>query len=74
LGESTPEATTPVPVKLSTIELFIPFEVVAIESLPLKFPPPVGANVIVAEAVFPTCKVSGRLRLLMENPAPLIVA
>ena len=48
--------------------------VVAKVTLPLKFPAPVGANVIVSEVDDPGIRVSGRARLLIENPAPLIVA
>ena len=54
--------------------LFTWFAVVANVTLPLKFPLPVGANVIVADAAFPAFSVSGRARLLIENPAPLSVA
>ena len=54
--------------------LFAWFAVAANVTLPLKLPFPVGANVIVAEVVFPACSVSGRARLLIENPAPLNVA
>ena len=54
--------------------LFTWLAVVANVTLPLKFPLPVGANVIVAEVAFPACSVSGRARLLIENPAPLSVA
>jgi len=53
LGESTPAVTpvpVPVPERLSTTVLFVWFAVVAKVTLPLKFPAPVGANVIVAEA------------------------
>lgn len=54
--------------------LFCWSDVVAKVTLPLKAPVPVGANVIVTEAVPPECKVSGKERLLIENPAPLKVA
>ena len=77
LGESTPAVTpvpVPVPERLSTTVLFVWFAVVAKVTLPLKFPAPVGANVIVAEAELPALIVSGRARLLIENPAPLNVA
>ena len=50
------------------------FVLVVNVALPLKVPAPGGANVIVAEAAFPACTVSGRTRLLIENPAPLSVA
>lgn len=50
------------------------FVLVVNVALPLKVPAPGGANVIVAEAAFPACTVSGRTRLLIENPAPLNVA
>ena len=73
LGESVP-AATPVPVKGSTTVLFVWFEVVAKVTLPLKLPAPVGANVIVAVVDAPALIVSGRARLLIENPAPLMVA
>jgi hypothetical protein len=43
-------------------------------TLPVKFPPPVGANVTLSDALFPACNVSGVERLLVENPAPLKVA
>lgn len=43
-------------------------------TLPVKFPVAVGANVTFSEAVPPACSVSGRARLLVENPAPLKVA
>jgi hypothetical protein len=49
-------------------------EVVSNVTLPLKSPLPVGANVMVAEVESPECRVSGRDRLLKENPAPLSVA
>lgn len=54
--------------------LFTWFAEVANVTLPLKFRLPVGANVIVADAAFPAFSVSGRARLLIENPAPLSVA
>ena len=78
LGVRVP-AESPVPEKLSTTVLFFCFPffssaVIANETLPLKFPLPVGANVIAVEVPFPACTVSGRARLLIENPAPLIVA
>jgi len=73
LGESVP-AATPSPEKGSTTVLFTWLAVVANVALPLKFPVPVGANVIVVEVAFPACSVSGRARLLIENPAPLSVA
>jgi hypothetical protein len=63
-----------VPERLSTTELFVWSAVVAKVTLPLKFPVPVGANVIVADVDDPAFSVSGRARLLIENPAPLIVA
>lgn len=50
------------------------FAEVANVTLPLKLPLPVGANVIVADAVLPAFSVSGRARLPIENPAPLSVA
>ena len=43
-------------------------------TLPVKLPAPVGANVTLSEAVPPACSVSGRDRLLVENPVPLKVA
>jgi len=43
-------------------------------TLPLKFPVPVGAKVIVVEVDVPAFSVSGRERLLIVNPAPLKVA
>jgi len=73
LGESVPGAT-PSPEKGSTTVLFTWFAVVANVTLPLKFPLPVGAKVIVAEVASPAFSVSGRARLLIENPAPLSVA
>ena len=73
LGESVPEAI-PVPVKESTTWLFDWFEVMANVTVPLKLPVPVGAKVMVAEADDPAWMVSGKARLLMANPAPLIVA
>lgn len=73
LGESVP-GVTPVPVKETATLLFVPFEVVAKVTLPLKFPVPVGANVIVVEVDVPALSVSGRERLLIVNPAPLKVA
>ncbi len=73
LGVSVP-AVTPAPEKLSTTLLFTESEVVANVTLPLKFPIPVGANVIVVEVDVPAVNVSGRSRLLIENPAPLNVA
>ncbi len=54
--------------------LFVWFEVVAKVTLPLKLPPAVGANVMVTEVDAPGFSVSGRARLLIENPAPLKVA
>ena len=54
--------------------LFVWLAVVAKVTLPLKFPAPVGANVIVADVDAPGFSVSGRVRLLIENPAPLMVA
>jgi hypothetical protein len=73
LGLSVPGAI-PVPERLSTTVLFVWFALVAKVTLPLKFPAPVGANVIVAELELPALIVSGRARLLSENPAPLNVA
>src|ERR1700674_1585437 len=74
LGVSVPGETRS-PERLSTIFLVTwSAATVSNETLPLKFPPPVGANVIVAEADVPAISVSGRARLLMENPAPLIAA
>src|ERR1019366_1601184 len=58
LGESVP-GVTPAPEKLSTTLLFTPSAVVANVTLPLKFPAPVGANVIVTEAVAAACSVRG---------------
>jgi hypothetical protein len=49
-------------------------EPVANVTLPEKLPLPVGANVTLNEAVLPAARVSGRDRLLIENPAPLKVA
>ena len=59
---------------MSTTVPFVWSAVVAKVTLPLKFPAPVGANVIVADVDDPGFSVSGRARLLIENPAPLIVA
>jgi hypothetical protein len=59
---------------LSTTVLFVWFEVVAKVTLPLKLPTAVGANVMVAEVDVPGFSVSGRARVLIENPAPLKVA
>ena len=73
LGVSTP-GVTPSPVKLNTTVLFFPKVVVANETLPLKLPAPVGANVIVTEAELPAFRVKGMARLLIANPAPLSVA
>ena len=73
LGESVP-GVTPAPERLSTTVLFVWFAVVVKVTLPLKFPAPVGANVIVAEVDVPGFSVSGRARLLIENPAPLMAA
>lgn len=73
LGESAPGAI-PSPEKGTTTVLLTWFAVVANVTLPLKLPLPVGANVIVADAVLPAFSVSGRARLLIENPAPLSVA
>ncbi len=73
LGDSVP-AITPVPVNGSTTVLLVWFEVTAKVTLPLKFPAPVGANVIVTEVDVPGFSVSGKERLLIENPAPLKVA
>ena len=73
LGETVP-AVTPAPVKGSTTVLFTWFAVVAKVTLPLKLPAAVGANVMVAEVDVPGFSVSGRARLLIENPAPLMVA
>jgi len=73
LGASVP-GVTPTPEKLSNTLLLTPSAVVANVTLPLKFPVPVGANVIVVEADVPAWTVSGSARLLIENPAPLIVA
>ena len=72
-GESVPGAT-PTPEKLSTTLLFTPSAVIANVTLPLRFPAPVGANVIVTGAVAAACSVRGRARLLIENPAPLMIA
>jgi hypothetical protein len=49
-------------------------ESVANVTFPVKFPPEVGANATLSGALFPACRVSGRARLLIENPAPLKVA
>ena len=73
LGLRVP-GVTPAPERLSTTLLFVWFAVVAKVTLPLKFPAPVGANVIAAEVDVPGFSVSGRARLLIENPAPLMVA
>jgi hypothetical protein len=70
MGESVLEAA-PVPVKESTTWVFDWFEATANVTLPLKLPVAVGAKVMVAEADDPAWMVSGRARLLMENPAPL---
>ena len=59
---------------MSTTVLFVWSAVVAKVTLPLKFPAEAGANVIVADVDDPGFSVSGRARLLIENPAPLIVA
>ena len=67
-------AVTPVPERLSTTDVFVWFVVMAKVTLPLKLPVPVGANVIVAGADVLASMVSGRARLLMVNPAPLMVA
>jgi len=73
LGLRVPGAT-PVPERLSTTGLFVWSAVVAKVTLPLKLPVAVGANVIVAEVDDPGFSVSGRARVLIENPAPLSVA
>ena len=73
LGFRVP-GVTPVPERLSATVLFVWFEVVAKVTLPLKLPTAVGANVMVAEVDVPGFSVSGRARLLIENPAPLKVA
>ena len=73
LGLRVP-GVTPVPERLSATVLFVWSAVVAKAALPLKFPVPVGANVIVAELDVPDLIVSGRARLLIENPARLMVA
>jgi hypothetical protein len=66
---------TPFPLKLSTILLFTPSSAMVLnETLPLKAPAPLGANVIVAEVAVPAGSVSGRTRLSIKNPAPLVVA
>ena len=72
-GLKVPEVI-PVPERLSTTVLFVWFEVVANVTLPLKFPVAVGANVMVIEVDVPGFSVSGRARVLIENPAPLKVA
>jgi len=51
-----------------------PDGLVANVTLPVKLPPPVGAKVTLSGAVPPACSVSGKERLLVENPAPLKVA
>ena len=74
LGASVPEVI-PVPEMLSTILLLTwSSATVENETLPLKFPLPGGANVIVTGVERPACNMSGRARVLIENPAPLIVA
>jgi hypothetical protein len=73
LGVIVP-VVTPAPERLSTTLLFTESAVLANVTLPLKFPTPVGANVTVVEVDVPGSSVSGRARLLIENPAPLIVA
>jgi hypothetical protein len=73
LAVSVP-GVAPTPERLSTTLLFVFPAVVAKVTLPLKLPAPVGAKVIVTAAAFPACNVSGKARLLMANPAPLIVA
>jgi hypothetical protein len=50
------------------------FAVVVNATLPLKFPDPVGANVMVAGAEAPAWSVIGRARLPSANPDPLNVA
>jgi hypothetical protein len=67
-------AVTPVPERLSTTVVFVWFVVIPKVTLPLKLPAPVGANVIFAEAEVPASIVSGKARLLIVNPAPLMVA
>ena len=44
------------------------------ETLPLKLPAAVGANVTLKAAVPPGCKVSGKARLLVVKLAPLNAA
>ena len=48
--------------------------VLARETLPLTFPPDWGANVILRTLLCPGDNVSGKLRLLIPNPAPVVVA
>lgn len=73
LGASVP-GITPIPVKESTALLLTASAVVAKVTLPVKVAAPVGANVIVTGAIAPGSSVSGRARLFIENPAPLMVA
>jgi hypothetical protein len=47
---------------------------VANVTLPVKAPLVVGANAMIADEACPAGSVSGRLRLLIANPAPLNVA
>lgn len=73
MGLRVPGAT-PMPERFSTTVAFVWSAEVAKVTLPVKFPIPAGANVIVAELDVPDLIVSGRARLLIENPAPLIAA
>lgn len=73
LGERIPGAT-PAPEKLNTRLLLKPAAVVAKVILPLKFPTLGGAKVMVAEVDPPGWRVTGTGRLLIVNPAPLMVA
>ena len=73
VGSRTP-ATTPEPVNENPAVLFTRSAVIAKVTLPLNFPTLGGANVIGTEVDVPALTVSGTGMLLMENPAPLIVA
>jgi hypothetical protein len=67
-------ATTPEPVNENPAVPFTWFAVTARVTLPLKVPTLGGANVIGTEVEVPALMVSGTGMLLMENPAPLMVA
>ena len=68
VGLATSCACAPVPVIEMVVGEF--GALLTIEIVPVAFPPAVGANCAVNDAVFPAANVSGVASPLMLNPAP----